>query len=226
MGFSIDLDSDTGEDGNIVSYKDGNYVLSNTPYDINIYGIISKQPATSVEDTNMQNAQLVVANGDADVKVSMENGSIKKGDFITSSSSAGIGMKATNTGQIIGIAAQDFSSDDKNAVGTILVFLDIRSQFINNSTTPNVLTALKAGLDSQFLAPLISLRYILAALVAGVAFVISFSSFGKISGSSVEALGRNPLASSQIKKVVFFNFVLTFGVMIAGLAVAYLILVL
>jgi len=54
--------------------------------------------------------------------------------------------------------------------------------------------------------------------------VIGFSSFGKITGSSVEALGRNPLAGGAIRRVMLFNFILTFLIMAMGLGVAYFIL--
>jgi F0F1-type ATP synthase membrane subunit c/vacuolar-type H+-ATPase subunit K len=226
VAVSIPVSTDFGADGSIVSFGEGNYYLTNKTYDSAIYGIITTEPTVSVADENMSPQQLVVTTGDADVLVSVANGPIKKGDFITSSEKAGVGMKATRTGQVIGIAQEDFDTPNAEDVGKIVVLINIHSQFINQAGSPNVLTALKAGLDADFLSPLISLRYILAALVAGVTFVISFASFGRISGSSVEALGRNPLAGGQIKRVVFFNFLLTFVIMIGGLVVAYLILVL
>lgn len=226
LGFSIQVENDFGVDGNIVSYKDGAYYLADSEYDPNMYGVLTEDSTIYVEDTNLTPRKLVVASGDADVTVSTVNGPIKKGDFITSSKKPGIGMKATSTGQVVGIAQQDFESTNPEETGKILVFVDIRMQISKAGGASNVLTALKAGLDATFLSPLISLRYILAALVAGVSFIIGFRAFGKISGSSIEALGRNPLASSHIKKVVVFNFVLTFALMLGGLVVAYLILVL
>ena len=83
---------------------------------------------------------------------------------------------------------------------------------------------LKSGFQVPFITPLTSLRYILAALIALVSFFIGFSSFGKISTNSIEALGRNPLASRIIKSAIFLNFVFTIGIMGVGLVVAYLIL--
>lgn len=50
-------------------------------------------------------------------KVTMENGAIKRGDAITSSSKAGYGMKATDACKVIGYALED-----ANAEGTIQVF--------------------------------------------------------------------------------------------------------
>ncbi len=226
IGYSISLDDSNAKDGSIISLKDGNYYLSNIESDPNLYGVLSDGTSVSIEDINMNNSHLVVSSGDADVLVTTKNGKIKAGDFITSSPKDGVGMKALKSGQIVGIAAQNFEADNPDEVGKILVYLNIHSQFVNLSSSTNVLTALKSGLDMNILGPLISLRYILAALVAAISFVIGFGSFGKISGSSVEALGRNPLASSHIRRIVFFNFLLTFVIMFAGLVVAYLILIL
>jgi len=60
------------------------------------------------------------------------------------------------------------------------------------------------------LSPLTTFRYLISAMVVIASFVVGFSSFGKISGKSVEALGRNPLASRDIKSAVVFNFIFTF----------------
>lgn len=226
-GFAIPVLNALGEDGQIISFEKGSYVQSYRSYDEGIYGVISDDPITSVIDTNLQSYKTVVTTGTADVYVTTMNGEIKKGDFITSSEKPGIGMKATETGQVVGVAEEDYTALNTAVPAKILVFIDIHSQIKRQEPrSNNILTALKAGLDSQFLSPLLSVRYLIAALVAGVSFATSFGAFGKVSGNSVEALGRNPLASGHIKSVVFFNFLLTFFIMLAGLLVAYLILVL
>ena len=226
VSYSIPVDSTFGEDGNIVGFRDSNYYLTSTEYDPWIYGILTDDPTLIVEDINMSPKRQLVSAGDADVLVAGTNGPIKKGDFITSSKISGVGMRASKTGQVIGVAQEDAEFNSPEEVKKIVVFLNITSHIYSDTGSTNILTALKAGLDTSFLSPLISLRYILAALVAGISFVIGFSSFGKVSGSSVEALGRNPLASGHIRRVVFFNFLLTFVIMMSGLAVAYLILIL
>ena len=66
----------------------------------------------------------------------------------------------------------------------------------------------------------------MAALVVLATFIIGFSSFGKISGTSIEALGRNPLASKLIRSAVVLNFALTAIIIAVGLTMAYLILTL
>ena len=51
----------------------------------------------------------VALSGRVPVKVNLENGPIKKGDAITSSSTPGVGMKATGSVKIIGYAMEDFN---------------------------------------------------------------------------------------------------------------------
>jgi hypothetical protein len=224
IAFSIPIETEAPV-GSIISFTTGKYVLAFKAYDENIFGVVTDASVASIEDLNLEKYQLVVNSGETQVLVSNKNGEIKKGDFITSSDSSGVGMKATQSGQVIGVALEDFVTANSDEVGLITVFMNVKSQFIALSGTTNVLSALKAGLESPFLSPIITLRYILAALVTGASFVIGFVSFGRISGSSVEALGRNPLAGASIRRVVFFNFLLTFSIMLGGLFVAYLILI-
>jgi len=224
--YSIPIDASVGNVGDIVSFKGGKYELSSVVYDQDILGVITDSATTSIVDTSLPSYKLIVNFGENMVNVSNKNGNIKKGDYITSSTISGVGVRADKSGQVVGIAEEDYTPGSPDQIGKIMVFVDVRSQFINLTMGTNILTALRAGLEAPFLTPIISLRYILAALVTGASFVIAFTSFGRISGSSVEALGRNPLAGSAIRRVVFFNFVLTFFIMIAGLAIAYFILVL
>ena len=90
-----------------------------------LLGVFSDNPAvvgnSPAEDISHDNDVLVGLLGVLKTKVNTENGDIKIGDFITVSSSSKIGMKATNTGMVIGRAM-----DNYNEVGTgmINVFVD------------------------------------------------------------------------------------------------------
>ena len=54
-----------------------------------------------------------LATANVPAKVTLENGRIKRGDPITSSSKAGFGMKATNACKIIGYALEDADEEGK-----------------------------------------------------------------------------------------------------------------
>ena len=63
--------------------------------------------------------------GRVPVKVSTENGPIAPGDRIVASSSPGVGMRATQGGMSVGIAAESFDGHQGDDPGTILVFVNL-----------------------------------------------------------------------------------------------------
>lgn len=223
---SFPMDGNVGKAGDIVSFIDNKFVLSSKMNDLAMVGVIVDNPATSFEDTNMTQYKFITQDGDVLVNVSGKNGVIKEGDFLTSSGIPGVGVKALESGQVLGVALEEYAPNNSEDVGQIYVHLNIEMSFIDKTASKNLLDILKNSLTSPFMTPIEALRYLLAIAVVFASFVIGFSSFGKITGSSVEALGRNPLAGGAIRKVVFFNFLLTFVIMGIGLVIAYLILTL
>ncbi|MES3006035.1 MAG: hypothetical protein V4664_03760, partial [Patescibacteria group bacterium] len=76
---------------------------SEKSYDPQTIGIISTKPGLLLgdESSNFEGKQVYVAlSGRVPVKVTTENGDIKAGDLLTSSSMPGVAMKATKAGQI------------------------------------------------------------------------------------------------------------------------------
>ena len=53
-----------------------------------------------------------------------------------------------------------------------------------------------------------------------------FTIFSKITGSGIQALGRNPLARRTIELNLAIEFILNIALIVFGLVIAYLILVL
>jgi|ERR1043165_6867693 hypothetical protein len=112
----------TFEAGEIMAMKetmlfDDDYTQSDKPYQVNIVGI-----ATGNTDPKKKQ-DLCQKQGLAVVKVSIENGTIKKGDLITSSSKKGTGMKATQSGMVIGIAQEDANADGQIKVQILLQYV-------------------------------------------------------------------------------------------------------
>lgn len=223
IAFPIKIDQEGVEDGSIVSYRDGEYQLSDQPYDLTMFGVIIDSPVAYFEDTvDTENQHYVITEGEAFVKVSNQNGEIKRGDFITSSNNPGVGAKALSNGYILGVAREDGAGKDK-----ITVYIDRKTNYISSAgLRGNIFEFLKSGFDAAYLSPLTSFRYLLAALIVIASFLIGFHSFGRISNRSIEAIGRNPLAKGSIRRLVFFNFILTFLIIAAGLLIAYLVLIL
>ena len=213
-----------GNPGDIVSYKDGDYSLSSVFQDPAMYGVIVEDASISFVDRNLDESKLVTSMGEVILNVSSKSGPIHKGDYVTSSDIPGVGVKANEDGQVLGIAMEDFSPENDEEIGQIYVLLDIKTMFFGKGLSGNLLNMIRNSLTSPFMTPVQALRYLLAIAIVFISFVIGFSSFGKITGSGVEALGRNPLAGTSIRKVIFFNFVLTFVIMAMGLIAAYFIL--
>lgn len=219
----------TGKDiqsGDIISAQNGGFVRSNIPYDALLYGVVSDNPALDIQDTTVEDGRFVITSGQAYVRVSTGNGPIKKGDFITSSKTPGVGQRVDRNGFSIGMALEDYTEKDPKKIDTVLVSIQVRSSSSYTNLRGNLFESLQLGAAAPFLTPLTALRYVLAAILALMAFVFGFVFFGRVAHSGVEALGRNPLAGSIIHTSVIINLILTVVIMLGGLGLAYLILVL
>lgn len=214
------------KDGDIISSAKEGYIRSNASYDPEMYGVITSNPAISLETSDIEGSEAVISSGKAYVNVSTQNGNIKEGDFVTSSEIPGVGQKADKGGFILGSALEGYSSNNPKTVGKILVSLNIRSSSVNTNLSNNLFSALKLGVSAPFLTPLTSLRYLLAGVIAAASFFLGFTFFGRVAKSGVEALGRNPLAGKLIQVNVVFNLILTVVIMLGGLTIAYFILTL
>lgn len=225
IAISIPIASTNVQSGDIVSSTDKGYKITSTSYDPTIYGVVVANPAVFFGSSNDKSYYSVLTSGKAYVRVSDSNGQIKSGDFITSSKTAGVGQKADNLGFILGTALED--SPQKK--GLILVAITPRyntSVSVSSGIRMNLWTNIKSAASSPFLTPLTSLRYLAAVAISAVSFALGFLYFGKFGKSGIEALGRNPLASKTISFGIVFNILLTIVMIVAGLFMAYLILVL
>jgi len=226
VAISIPITDKDTRDGSIISSSAKGYVLSHVAYDPSIYGVISEDPSLYIQNTNLPGAKPVVSSGKAFVQVSTINGAIRTNDFITSSEIPGVGQKASINGFVVGTALQNYSEVDTNKTGKILVSLHPRfnSSFIG--LRGNLIQILRDAGGIYNLSPLASFRYILAAIIAIISFLLGFIYFGRVTRTGVEALGRNPLAGRMIQLNILFNLLLTIGIMAVGLGIAYLILIL
>lgn len=94
-----------------------------------LLGVYSTNPFSEVlgEGTFLpeDNAKPIALTGRVPVKVNTSNGDIQAGDFITISSTAGVGMKATDPGMVIGKALEGYSNSDPSVTGSIVVFVNL-----------------------------------------------------------------------------------------------------
>ncbi len=225
--ISVSVVDTTSVEGDlIIQQKDGTFSLSKIKYESSIMGVIVDNPEISFADRALLDSKLVASYGEVLVNVVNKTGDIKEGDPITSSDIPGKGMKALDSGPILGVAMEDYSFPVGESSGQVWVFVDPKVSFMDRNLSLNILEVLKRSLNSPFMTPIQALRYLLVSIIVISSFVIGFSSFGRISISSIEALSRNPLSSNSIKRMIAVNFFLTFVIMAIGLGIAYLILML
>lgn len=211
--------------GDIVTLSKKGYVLSNAPYDPNLFGVVVSDPALSFE-SNQPNSRPVVSEGKVFLHVSTINGNIKKGDLITSSTIPGVGEKATESGFIVATALEDYSAASGKDVGKILVVLSVGHGTVSTDARGSLLKSFEFVLKAPYMSPLSVLRYVFAAIMVIGSFLIAVGYFGRISSLGIEALGRNPLAGRIILFSIVLHIILAFTIIAVGLAVAYLSLVL
>lgn len=210
IGTQVSLADADAEEGDIISFLDGKYRLSAEDLDDHMFGVVAQTSVMAIGDIQPEAGANVIFTGKAFVRVSTINGDINAGDFISSSIIPGIGARVDGYGVILGIALADYREIDQEKIGKIPVAINI------GVNTP--LTRFAAR-------PIEALRYLMAFLIGSSSIIAGFIYFGKVARSGVEALGRNPLAARLIQFGIFINLLLTFGIMIVGGTIAYVIII-
>lgn len=128
--------------GNISEYEPGDILVistkadrtvekSSTPYSTLVAGVYATKPGVLLTeehiDIDISNKAPMGVIGVIPTKVCLENGNIKRGDLLVTSSKAGVAMKANikkvKIGQVIGKALQDY---DQKEIGKIQVLVNIK----------------------------------------------------------------------------------------------------
>jgi|GEM_PF-5975783 len=115
----------------VVGSKERKLKKSSKSYEQTIVGVVSGSPAILFEGSETKlgakenrftkgTKAPVALTGRVPVKVSLENGAIKLGDYLTTSSKPGVAMKSNGQGPSIGIALESYSGTGE---AKILVFL-------------------------------------------------------------------------------------------------------
>lgn len=211
-------------DGDIVSSSEKGFFISKTEYDPSIYGVISNKNAITFQGTITSNSYPVINTGSTVVNVSTINGKIKKGDYITTSSIKGVGMKSNKSGYVLGMALQDYSSSNTSTVGKISLSLNIHYVTLTPSLGSNLFDIFRLSGLATYEHPLTVFKYFVASAVVFISFIFGFFIFGRVSGKGIEALGRNPMASKIIQVGIVLNVAITVAIILAGLGLAVVIL--
>ncbi len=222
-------------EGDILKITDKGLVRPNIGFDNKMFGIIAEQPLL-VYRTETK-GKPVIRTGIAQVNVTTLNGPIKYGDYITSSSIAGKGQKALESGYTLGVSLGTFTGEGtaqvdglrgKVASGTIPVAIRIEYTELTN---PRFAGRLFSFVATAFLENISDpkqignvVRFVAAGLIVLLSFTFGFLTFSKSIAKSVEALGRNPLAKSTIQLSMIINIALLVATGIIGIIASILII--
>lgn len=209
-------------DGDIVSSTPTGFVLSRIPYDSSMNGVVSNDAAIIFVVSGDDATYPVVTSGTAQVNCSNKEGSIKKGDLVTSSSNAGSCIKASKAGYVLGTALEDFKPEASE--GKLRVALNVHYVTPSFTLSGSLSDIFKLSALASYEQPLTVFKYVIAAIVVIVSFIFGFWYFGRIAKTGVEALGRNPLASRMIQFGIVINVVITVAIIGAGLILALVII--
>ncbi len=224
VAISTPVAGDIFEGAVICSDVSNIYNLCSKSYDPKMYGVVAQNPGVVFLSSNI-NAKPVISFGNAAVAVSTAKGTISKGDYLTSSETPGVAVKADQSGYVLGIALEDYNDSDIKNRGLIQMNIGIRPAALTQGAGNNLIQTIKSGVGGFFDSPISALRYVVAALITITSFAFGFLHFGRMAKSGVEALGRNPLASRTINFGILLNVVIALVLMSVGLGVSYMILV-
>lgn len=224
VAYYVPIKDKGAKDGDVISFTKDGYKLSTVEYDPLVVGVVAQNPAVSFNVEGNDGESPIISKGNAYVNVSTVNGQIKKGDTLTASSIPGVAMKASLSGYVLGQAAEDYAASDPKQIGKIQVSLNVHFVTLQERKPNNLLDVFNLTALATYEQPTVVFRYFLAGFIVVLSFVFGFISFGRVASRGIEALGRNPLAGKVIQFGIFLNVLITIAIIVAGLAIAYIIL--
>ncbi len=207
--------------GSLICSGEASYELCQAEYTPSMYGVHTTIPSASIEYAD-QTGILVVRGGVVKVRASAVNGEIEVGDWVTASSTPGVVQKATRNGFVLGSALEAYAG---NSEALLQIALNIHPETRLANARSNLFEVMRQGSQTALLEPLNALRYFLAALLVVVCVILGLVFYGRLSRSSIEAIGRNPLAKRDIQFALFVQMVITGLVIAFGILAAYVVLV-
>lgn len=205
-----------------------------------LVGVATKKPLLALSGNGQGSVQTTIG-GTTEVLVGTVNGEVRSGDKITASPVAGIGMKATEAGEVIGVAQADLvsvsttrkvvknqdGSDATITVGLLPVAVNVAyysastSSEVAASFVPPFLQNLANGIAGKQVSPL---RVLLGTITLLLGFITAMVILYAAIRNSVISLGRNPLAEKTLRKELVGVIATAVAVLVLTGAVIYIIL--
>jgi hypothetical protein len=210
---------------------------ANTERAEKLAGIVGEK--TLIELSGSGSQIQVVTSGTTIGLVSNVNGEVKIGDKITAAPINGVGMKATESGMIVGTAQEDFKDakqvskhfiTDKDgklkevSIGLLLVQVNVTSYAVENEYTflPPFMQGIANSVAGRNVSPIRILGASLTLFMGIIAIaVLLYTSIR----SSIISIGRNPLSEGAVRKSLFQVGGVSIGILLVMLIAIYLILI-
>lgn len=217
---------------------DGAIRSSNTDREGELIGVVVAADSTSLSLTGASTNVQVVTNGTASALVSTINGDIKKGDAIAVSPINGVGMKATAAGRVLGLAQNDFSASSSGATTQSIDTKTSKEQVALGSVQVSIAVGYYTPPSAKTFVPQSVQSYVnnlvgknvspyrivtsAALLLLGLALVIII--LNSAIRSSMESIGRNPLAKGAVNAGLYKIIFLSILVLLVTLASVYFVI--
>lgn len=208
-----------------------------------MHGVVvaSSDSPVSLSDPSADHQVYVATFGQYDLLVSTQNGPIKQGDYITISSLAGVGMKASSTQQlVIGKAGKSFdgtsdveskmtlttSNGKKNvAIGRVPVEVSIaHNPLYEEDKEAGVPDFLSKAAEFVTDRPVSAFRIYASLAVITLSIIIAGSILFAGVRTGMIAVGRNPLAKGSIIRNLVQVTLMSLIVFVIGVFAVYLLL--
>jgi hypothetical protein len=238
QGFQGNASLPTGALVSLTNNNSESIELSTTSLAEQLVGVVNERAFLELSDTD--STIQVVLDGTTATLVSDLNGTISKGDRITVSPVAGVGMKATESAIIVGIAQADLSSVDTTTrsitdrdgrtrsihVGLVPVQINVAAYVspTNDQKEGGISAALQNIASTIAGRPISPVRAILAAIITLLLMTIIVVVLYAAVRSSIISIGRNPLSESSLRKSLVRVGLIVLGLAIIGFAIVYAIL--
>ena len=228
LGSMVSLKQDSGTD----------VQLATTDNVASVLGVIISTNSSQLSISSGQDNQVQVAtSGVEQVLVSDINGGIATGDLITASPISGVGMKATASSKVLGVAQDKFPNNtaskqeytDKNKekhkvqIGQVPALINVTyfykqpEKTIVPAALQNIANAL-AGKKVNALPILISLAIFIVTLIVVVSIIYA------LIHSSIISVGRNPMSQSAVYRNVIQLSLLVVIILLVSVVSIYMVL--
>lgn len=199
-------------------------------------GVVDQHPLLSISGGSQETQ--VVLGGSVNVLVSDINGAVNAGDRITASPIAGVGMRATTSTRVVGVAQTNFDAakatpqtitDSHGANHTVHIGHVVVQVGLANYQAPgsNFLPPFLQDIANNIAGRQVSIvRILICTLIVIISFLAMAVFIFSSARSAMVSIGRNPLAASHIRRSLYQVGAITISAWGGALLACYLILTL